>query len=61
MSTLNPHAAPFVPQRMPTAVEEKSLFMTFSHGSPLNQQEISDYFNRYNIIFETYMILLRLI
>ncbi|KAL8495506.1 hypothetical protein ACS0TY_019593 [Phlomoides rotata] len=43
MSTLNPSARPFIP---PSIQEKRSLFMTFSFGSPLTREDIVDHFNR---------------
>ncbi|KAL1543348.1 laccase [Salvia divinorum] len=42
MNKLNPNARPFVPFYLRS--DDRSLYMTFSNGTPLSNEEIGDFF-----------------
>ncbi|KAL8152044.1 hypothetical protein V2J09_021852 [Rumex salicifolius] len=45
-STLNPNALPFDPNQMRGSEADRSIFITFSIGYPLSENQISTFFTR---------------
>ncbi|XP_043718023.1 uncharacterized protein LOC122665970 [Telopea speciosissima] len=47
-SNLNPMARPYTPEMARVPLNERTLFVTFSHGDPLTEEEIRDFFTGIN-------------